>query len=79
MNSDQNQMPQEKKLYDDSHTIISRIINRHFYNSIGEEGFEIIAATSEEAFLSYLNSTEIILSGIKDGNVGYVMGIMQKA
>jgi len=43
MNSDQNQVPQEKQLYDDSHTIISRIINRHFYNSIGEEGFEIIA------------------------------------
>ena len=43
MNSDQNQTPQEKKLYDDSHTIISGIINRQFYNSIGEEGFKIIA------------------------------------
>ena len=39
---------------------------------------EIISATSEPAFLSYLNSTEIILSGIKDGKVGYVLGAMQK-
>jgi cyclopropane fatty-acyl-phospholipid synthase-like methyltransferase len=39
---------------------------------------EIVSATNEPAFLSYLNSTEIILSGIKDGKVGYVMGAMQK-
>jgi len=39
---------------------------------------EIVSATNEAAFLSYLNSTEIILSGIKDGKVGYVMGVMQK-
>jgi len=39
---------------------------------------EIVSATNEPAFLNYLNSTEIILSGIKDGKVGYVMGAMQK-
>jgi len=48
MNSDQNQAPQEKKLYDDSHTIISGIINRQFYNSIGEAGFKIIAGYIRE-------------------------------
>ena len=48
MNSNQNHAPQEKKLYDDSHTVISGIINRQFYNSIGEEGFRIIAGYIRE-------------------------------
>jgi len=48
MNSNQNHAPQKKKLYDDSHTIISGIINRQFYNSIGEEGFKIIAGYIQE-------------------------------
>ena len=42
------QTPQEKKLYDDSHTVISGIIDRQFYNSIGEDGFKIIAGYIRE-------------------------------
>jgi len=48
MNSDQNQASREKKLYDDAHTIISGIIKRQFYNSIGEDGFKMLAGYIRE-------------------------------
>jgi cyclopropane fatty-acyl-phospholipid synthase-like methyltransferase len=63
MNSDQNQTPQEKKLYDDSHTIISGIINRQFYNSIGEEGFKVIAG-----YISEINAKTAFDLGSGNGN-----------
>jgi len=63
MNSDQDQTPQEKKLYDDSHTIISGIINRQFYNSIGEEGFKIIAG-----YIGEINAKTAFDLGSGNGN-----------